>query len=306
MAQVEGVVTTETGVALVEHPRMRWGSVIAGWLVATGIAFLLYVGGLAIGFSALDPHDLQAVAKGIGVGTCLWLVLTWVVALFLGGIFASWSDGRDDPSMGAVQGVTVWGLAVAVSGLLLAMGMGGALGGGAMLLNGTAMQPGTSVSGASWHGAGSGDAANLLQAHLVQQVKQRGQMQSGSAGDAQGEEPADRMPPPWVGPRTAQATTMALLAGHPDVAKALLSGNTSLSPAAITGLIQGLSPEVEHARNDLKAAAAAAAHYSAVAMWTLLAAVLLSLLAAALGGCLGASHVHRVYHLRPYARNVPR
>jgi len=304
MAQVERVVATEAGAAVIEHPRMRWGAVIAGWLVATGIAFLLYVGGLAIGFSAVDPHDLQAVAKGIGVGTCLWLVLTWVVALFLGGIFASWSDGRDDPSMGAVQGVTVWGLAVAASGLLLAMGMGGALGGGAMLLSGAAAPAGTSVPGAGWQGAGSGDAADLLQAQLVQQVRQQGQAQPGSAG-APGEEPADRAPP-WVGPRTAQATTMALLAGHPDVAKALLSGNTSLSPAAVTSLIQGLSPEVEHARNDLKAAAATTAHYSAVAMWILLAAVLLSLLAAALGGCLGASHVHRVYHLRRYARSFPR
>lgn len=300
MAQVEGV-ATEAGVVLVEHPRMRWGSIIAGWLVATGIAFLLYVGGLAIGFSALDPHNMQAVAKGIGVGTGLWLVLTWLVALFLGGLFASWSDGRDDPSMGAVQGVTVWGLAVAASGLLLAMGMGSALSGGATLLNGGTAPSGPSISAAGWRGAGRGDAAVLLQAQLVQQVRQQGQ--PATAGDAQGDESADGMPPAWVGPRTARATTMALLAGHADVAKALLGANTGLSPAAITGVLQGLSPEVERARNELKAQAAAAAHYGAVAMWILLVAVLLSLPAAAVGGALGASHVHRVYHLRRYARS---
>lgn len=326
MAELEGVVMAETSVALAEHPRMRWGSVIAGWLVATGIAFLLYVGGLAIGFSSLDPSNTEAVTKGIGIGTCVWLVLTWVVALFIGGLFSSWSDGRDDPTMGTVQGVTVWGLAIAASGLLLAMGLGGAMRSGTLLLSGpTSMQPGASAVGASSRGAENNDTVNLLQAQLVQQVKQQAPV-SGQ-GPAQppmpagpgpmpvqptpeagmpGMGPVARVPPPAVGPRTAHAVTLALLAGHPDTAKALLSGNTGLSPTAADSVVQGLSPQVEHARNELKTAADTVAHYSALAMWILLAAVLLSLLAAALGGWLGTSHVHRVYHLRRYARSVPR
>ena len=297
----------DTSVARVEHPRMRWGSVIAGWLVATGIAFLLYVGGLAIGFSSLDPHNTEAVAKGIGAGTCVWLVLTWIVSLFLGGLFSSWSDGRDDPTMGAVQGVTVWGLALAASGLLLAMGLGGALRSGTLLLNGAgSMHAHASAMGMNWRNTGNNDAVNLLQAQLVQQVKQQRQMQPASAASVQGNGFTERMSPSWVGPRTTRAVVMAMLAGHPDTAKALLSGDTRMSPTAVDGVVQGLSPQVARARNDLKAAADRAAHYSAVAMWVLLVALLLSLLAAALGGWLGASHVHRVYHLRRYARSVPR
>ena len=297
----------DTSVALVEHPRMRWGSVIAGWLVATGIAFLLYVGGLAIGFSSLDPHNTEAVAKGIGAGTCVWLVLTWIVSLFLGGLFSSWSDGRDDPTMGAVQGVTVWGLALAASGLLLAMGLGGALRSGTLLLNGAgSMHAHASAMGMNWRNTGNNNTVDLLQAQLVQQVKQQGQAQPAAASSAQGAGFAERMPGSWMGPRTSRAVVMALLAGHPDTAKALLSANTRMSSTGVDGVVQGLSPQVARARNELKTAADNAAHYSAMAMWILLVAMLLSLLAAALGGWLGASHVHRVYHLRRYARSAPR
>lgn len=303
MAQMAEVVTAHAGVAVVEYPRMSWGAIIAGWLVATGVASVMYIGGLAIGFSVLDPHDTAAVARGIGVGTCLWLVLTWVVALFLGGLFASWAEGRDDPTMGAVQGVTVWGLSIVASGLLLAIGMGGALSSGALLLNGATMSSGTAAVDASVRGAGNADTANLLQAELVQRISRQG-VQPAGAASAPDQQSDARMPSPWVGPRTARAATLALLGGHPDTAKALLSGNTPLSPAAIDQVIQSLAPQVEQARNQLKSAADAAAHYSAVAMWILLAAVLLALLAAALGGHLGASHVHRVYHLRRYPRRL--
>jgi hypothetical protein len=137
----------------------------------------------------------------------------------------------------------------------------------------------------------------------VQRINQQG-VQPAAAASAPDQQADARMPPAWVGPRTARAVTLALLGGHPDTAKALLSGNTRLSPTAIDGVVQGLAPQVEQARNELKSAADAATHYSAVAMWILLAAVLLALLAAALGGYLGSSHVHRVYHLRRYPRRA--
>ena len=99
------------------HATMRWSAIIGGWLVATGIASLMYVAGLAIGFTAFDPYNAAATAKGIGTGTAIWMILTWAVSLFLGGMFASWFDGRADQTVGTLHGVTVWGLSVAASGL---------------------------------------------------------------------------------------------------------------------------------------------------------------------------------------------
>lgn len=106
-----------------EHPVMHWGAVFAGWFVAAGTAVVLYAFGLAIGFSAIDPRDAAVVSRGISAGTIVWMILTWGAALWAGGMFASWFDGRNDTEMGVVRGLTVWGLSVTVAGLLAARGL---------------------------------------------------------------------------------------------------------------------------------------------------------------------------------------
>jgi hypothetical protein len=109
-------------VELREHPVMRWGAVFAGWFVAAAIAMVLYAFGLAVGFSAIDPRDAAAVAQGISPGTVVWVVLTWAASLWIGSMFASWFDGRNDTEMGAVRGLTVWGVSMVATGLLVAGG----------------------------------------------------------------------------------------------------------------------------------------------------------------------------------------
>jgi len=299
MAQVE---IERTEIVELSRPSMNWGAIIAGWLVAVGVAFLMYAGGLAMGFSVFDPHDAEATAKGIGAGTALWMIVTWIVALLLGGMFASWFDSRDDRNMGFMHGITVWGLSVAASGLLLALGMGGAIGSGAGMMGGARLAAHAHGMPHAGQHAGA-DARVVLQAQLMQRVRQAGGAASGSiyAPTAGGMATA----PARLDPHTASAATMALIADQPDTAKALLAANTNLSPADIDSTVQGLSAPAARARGEIKAAADSAAHYMAMAMWVLFASLLLSLIAAAIGGSLGAGHVHRVYHDRRYARGAP-
>jgi hypothetical protein len=106
-----------------EHPAMRWGAIFAGWFMATGTALLLYAFGLAVGFSAVNPRDAATVAHGLSAGAIVWMVLTWAAALWTGGMFASWFDGRNDTEMGVVRGLTVWGLSMAATGLTLGGGL---------------------------------------------------------------------------------------------------------------------------------------------------------------------------------------
>lgn len=107
-----------------EHPVMRWGAVFAGWFIATGIAGLLYAFGLAVGFSAFDPYKGGATPAGISAGAVVWLILTAGAALWIGAMFASWFDGSNDTEMGVVRGLTVWGLSITATGLLIASGHG--------------------------------------------------------------------------------------------------------------------------------------------------------------------------------------
>lgn len=314
MAQVE---IERVDVIDAARPGMSWGAIIAGWLVAVGIAFMMYVAGLAMGFSAFDPNDIEASAKGIGMGTCVWLVLTWVVSLLIGGMFASWFDGRDDDTGGAMHGITVWGLSIAASGLLFALGMGGILGGGAQLAGHMA---GGMHGHAMKHGAGpdrQNDATTLLQAQLMQHVRQAQTQPQAMAAPASASSTVQAPMEPMTGagmpmgshgsgrldPHSAELVTAALLANHPDTAKAVLAANTNMSQADVDSTVQSMSAEVDQAKSNMKAAADKAAHMTAMAMWVLFISLLLSLIAAAIGGWLGASHVHRVYHLRQYSRS---
>lgn len=118
------VTTTSEGAAIGphEHPRMHWGAVFAGWFIATGMAALLYLFGLAVGFSAFDPYHAAAEAKGLSAGAIVWLILTWAAALWIGSMFASWFEGSNDTEMGVVRGIAVWGVSMTATGLLVASG----------------------------------------------------------------------------------------------------------------------------------------------------------------------------------------
>jgi ABC-type amino acid transport substrate-binding protein len=72
-------------------------------------------------------------------------------------------------------------------------------------------------------------------------------------------------------------------------ALAIASG---LAHAAFTTAASGAAaPAVDPAQ---------ATHYVAAVMWAGFASAVVSLIAAAFGGWMGAHHVHRVYHLRQY------
>jgi hypothetical protein len=304
---------------------MRWGAIIAGWLVATGVASLMYVAGLAIGFSAFDPYNAAAAAKGIGMGTVIWMVLTWAVSLLLGGMFASWFVGRQDQTVGALHGITVWGLSVAVSGLLLAVGLTQFVQGGAAIMKGGAMAGAAAVGMAAPRGQTGpmDDAITGLQAQLTQRVAQT------NARSAPGSSlvvPAPAVPAttmPGAAPATQQsagqpsaadvrrateqldrqsmgAVAASLMKGNTENAKASLAANTSMTPAEIDQTLQGMSAQVDKYKADVQAAADATARYTASAMWVVFLSSLIALIAAAVGGWLGAGHIHRVHHLRRY------
>lgn len=281
---------------------LRWGAVIAGWMVAGAIALVLYTAGLALGFHMFDPYDAGGSARGIGIGTAVWMVLTWIVSLFLGGMFASWFDGRDDQTTGCLHGVTVWALSIAMTTTLLALGLSGAALGGGALLGGTAagMRDTGSAHGGPHAMLGS-DAMVRLQAQIAQRLGHAPGAAADGGARAMGE---GRVEGGDHGAAAMIAT--ALLADHPDTASALFEANGGMSPSDANAAVQSLTPQVSQAKAELKAAADQAAHRAALAMWTVFASLVLALLAAAAGGWLGAGHVHRVYHLRRYPRSALR
>jgi len=257
------------------YPRMSWSAIFAGWLVATAVAGLLYVAGLAMGFAAFHPHDMAGAAKGIGIGTAIWLIVTWAAGLFVGGLFASWFDGKSDETMGTMHGIAVWGLSITATALWLSLGMGQA-----MHHPGPMDRDDHAAMGVA--AAGDNDALLILQANVHRLI-------SPARNDA--------MPPMRdAGDGTVVA---AILGNRTDTARALLLAD-GVPPEAIDQTLPRLAIEANAANTKIKADADRAAHYTSMALWVIFLAGLLALLAAAIGGWMGAGNVHRVYHLRRY------
>jgi hypothetical protein len=257
------------------HPSMSWSAIFAGWLVATAIAGLLYVAGLALGFAAFNPHDMAGAAKGIGVGTAIWLIVTWAAGLFVGGLFASWFDGNPDETMGAMHGIAVWGLSITATALWLSLGLGQALHHRAPMDRGGHMAMGAAA-------AGDNDALLVLQANVRRLI---GHSQNDARPDMHG--------------GGDDAVVASILGNRTDTTRALLMAD-GVSSEAIDQTLPRLATEADAANTKIKADADRAAHYTSMALWVTFLAGLLALLAAAIGGWMGAGNVHRVYHLRRY------
>jgi hypothetical protein len=317
---MEHAETMSTSVVAV-HPyaSVRWGAIMGGWIVATGIASLMYAAGLAFGFSAFEPYNAAANAKVIGIGAAVWIVLTWAVSLFLGGMFASWFDGKADQTVGTLHGVAVWGLAVAASGLFVALGVTQVLQGSAAMLRGGAAM-GAAAAGMTARAQAvspEDDAVTTLQVQLTQRVAQISARTAAAPSAAAPSGPpsttaqvtlsttqasaADiRRASEQLDPKTMALVAKALFRADAEGAKSLLAASTSLSQSEIDQTVQSMSAQIERSKTEVQAAADAAARYTAKAMWVIFFSTLIALVAAAAGGWLGAGHIQRVYHLRRY------
>jgi hypothetical protein len=258
-----------------DTPSLSFKAVFAGWFIATGIAALLYIAGLALGFSSFNAWDVAGSAKGIGIGTAIWMVLTWVAALFLGGMFASWFDGRNDDTVGAVHGLTVWGVSMVATAIWVAFGLSQAVTAHGAIASLHAPETGIRTSASA---PAIPPAVRVLDANIARLATPEGRRDH---------------------TRSAPITA-ALVAGHQDTASALLAAENGASQADMAASLARLAPEVQAARRETKAAADAAAHYAAMTLWIAFISAFLAMLAAVLGGWLGAGHVPRVYHLRRY------
>jgi hypothetical protein len=88
-------------------PRVSWGAVFTGVTIALVAYVFMCALGAAIGATLLNPLAQQD-PRAFGFGSGVWLIVTTVVAVFLGGYFA----GRCAPLLGWLHGMLAWALMV--------------------------------------------------------------------------------------------------------------------------------------------------------------------------------------------------
>jgi hypothetical protein len=84
--------------------RISWSAVFAGVALAMVVSLILNLLGTAIGAATVDPMQEGNPLDGLGKGTAIWLVVSGVVSLFVGG----WIAGRLAQREGALHGLLVW------------------------------------------------------------------------------------------------------------------------------------------------------------------------------------------------------
>jgi hypothetical protein len=104
-------------------PRLAWGPVIAGVLLALASHVVLGLIGAALGFVA-EPADSEA----IGAGAAIWALLTPFVATALGAWLATRMAAAWDTAGSNLHGVMVWCIGLVAGALFLT----GTLAAGAM------------------------------------------------------------------------------------------------------------------------------------------------------------------------------
>lgn len=117
--------------------RTSWGAVIAGALVALMVTFLLNLLFAGIGLASFDPATSNQPFSGYGVGSIVVLVVTNVVALFLGGMITGRLAGSPRRGDAVIHGILTWSVLTIGTVLLLTSALGRIVGGVAGLVGNT-------------------------------------------------------------------------------------------------------------------------------------------------------------------------
>ena len=133
-------------------PRISWGAVIAGAVVAVIVGLMLNVLGVAVGASAIDVADRDTPSgTTFSVVGGLWLLAANLIGLAVGGYVAARFSGTADDTDGVLHGLSVWGIGYLLSAVLLGNIIAGT--------TSTAMQGASSILGGAAQGAGQAASA---------------------------------------------------------------------------------------------------------------------------------------------------
>lgn len=297
-------VVAEEVVEEVRRPApISWGAVFAGLVFTLAIAWLLHLLGSALGLSIVDMTDAEAVGKGLAYGAAFWVLVSWAISFFLGGLLAGRLAGKADRAVGIMHGMTLWGVATL---LMVLLGMAGLT--SLLQTAGSALRAGAGMGAAAAGGGAPGMAGPVgsnvaagLQAELKQKVSEAlaQAAQQGGPG-AQVSQAEARRAVEQLDRQTLGEIAGALVRGDAEQAKHILAASTTLSRAEVNQIVDGLGTEAQRYQREAKEAADKAAGYSSAVLWAVFVSSAIGLVLAIIGGWMGARSVARIYGYRFY------
>ena len=113
--------------------RISWGAIFAGAIIALATQLVLTLIGTAVGLATLNPATGQnPTGTTLGLGAAVWLAISSLVSLFLGGYVAGRLGGTFN---GWLHGLATWATVTMLTILLLTTAAGGLIGTASGLAN---------------------------------------------------------------------------------------------------------------------------------------------------------------------------
>lgn len=141
---------------------VSWGAIFAGAVSAAALFMLLILLGVGFGLASIPWSDGAPDLQVLGISTIVWLTLSQIIALGLGGYLAGrlrvkWAGIRTDEVFfrDTAHGLITWSVATVVLVFMLLSGMGAILGAG--------VQAGTAAAGGVADVAGAAEDADPTQ-----------------------------------------------------------------------------------------------------------------------------------------------
>ncbi len=158
------------------HPRISWGAIFAGTVMALVAQLAFSLLGLGIGASNANPYSANPVG-GLGIGAAIWTLLSVLISLFTGGYVAGRLAGMPRAQDSMLHGLVTFGLTSLLGFYLLTSGLGALIGGAGSLVSSV-------VSSA---GQAAGQAAANAAPGLVDSAKAKLAENGVDLGDVQGQ-----------------------------------------------------------------------------------------------------------------------
>ncbi|HEX2140365.1 MAG TPA: hypothetical protein VHG33_11710 [Woeseiaceae bacterium] len=224
-------------VAETDRPLISWGAIFAGLVFILAATWLMFLLGSAIGISIADASDAAAMGQGMGIGAIVWLLLTALLAYFLGGLLTGRLSGKPERSAGMLHGITLWSVATVLMLVLGAWGVRGLFQAGSAVVS-TTVSAATQAGSAGAQGAQAGVGGALADSPLMTSIQARMKQEIASAlAEAQ---QSDRQPAPAGGQDTPTRQPEGESAGESRSAATRQAASASETPASEREIQQAL------------------------------------------------------------------
>lgn len=277
-------------------PVISWGAVFAGLFFVIASSWLLFLLGSGIGISIADASDLKAMGSGLGWGAIIWVVLTELVVFFIGGVLTARLAGRLNDMDGLLHGLTLWSTGMILMLLLGSWGVGNVFQAGQSLIGGAVTIGKQVAQGTSAAVPTDSQLLSDIQATIKREAAQAASRASQAGNQAGAVSPQEaRQAIEQLDQNTLQSIARQLVMGNVEGARSALAANTNLSEQEINALVDGISRQVnqraEQAKQQLSQTMEQVSSYTQGVVWALFASSLLALIAAMIGGSLGAKAI---------------